>query len=101
MGTLHEWLFVLACGGGLMLLEWLRTPNAWERPAREKPPLLLRAWNYLNEGLAGVGFGMGIIFQWRVFHGRLFLMLLLVAGLLVSSSLAWRRARGEEALGKA
>ncbi len=101
MGTLHQWLFVLACGGGLVLLEWLRTPNAWERPTREKPPLLLRVWNYLNEGLAGVGFGMVITFQLRVFHGQLLVMLLLVAGLLLGSSLAWRRANGNAALGKA
>ena len=101
MGSLYEWLFVLACGGGLVLLEWLRTPKAWERPTREKPPLLLRVWNYLNEGLAGVGFGIVTTFQRRVFHGQLLVMLLVVAGLLVSSSLVWRRASGNAALGKA
>jgi hypothetical protein len=101
MGTLHEWLFVLACGVGLVFLEWLRSPNAWERPSREKPPLHLRVWNYLNEGLAGVGFGMVITFQRRVFHGRLLVMFLVVAGLLLNSSLAWRRANANAALGKA
>jgi len=101
MGTPYDWLWILAFAGGFVLLEWLRTPNAWERPTREKPPLLLRVWNYLNEGLAGVAFGMGITFHWRVFHGRLLVTLLLVTGFLVCSSLALRGAKGNAELGKA
>lgn len=93
MGSLGDWIWVLALAAFWVAAEWLFTPQPWALSSRRKLPRTLRFWNYVGMTSCGLLFGMGMVFKWRVLHGGLLPIFVLLAAVFTVSGLIWWRAR--------
>jgi hypothetical protein len=89
MGTAHDWMSAVFWGmlwaAGMMLWE------ALSRSDKNIKPVLSPA-DVLSGVFAGLGFGLGTTFRWRVFHWPLVLFIVAAfAGCAVFGRLAKRR----------
>ena len=91
MGTLSDWIWVLGLAASWYLVQAWLAPQPKDLPPRERWPFSIRCWDHLNGFVAGIGFGMGIVFEWRMFRDGLLVILLLVVVTWFLSSRAWRR----------
>ena len=92
MGTLNNWIWVLGLAAFWYLGQLWFAPWPKDLPPSERLPFSVRCWDHLNGFVAGVGVGMGWVFEWRAFRDGLLVIFLLVVVAWFLSTRAWHRA---------